>query len=190
MHRHLWFFSPIVVGLLPCCALVGGIADLRTDVSLDDAGGSRQDGGADASGEDGANDEAATDAGGSRQDGGDDAKMNAEPACAGLQDGFYCGGHRLQGDPTVLYGCSGGQLVASRQCSTPCNAQPSPPDSCGGDGGDGWPCSCAGVDDNGAMFSTSECGKQFCAADHVYWTCRLAPGDNNAGMVRGTVPCN
>ena len=187
MHCRLRSLSLLAVVLLPCCALVGGIADLHVDVALDDAG--RGDNGsldANVSAADGAGGDAGADV-----DAASDAKADSGPlVCAALADGFYCGGHLLPGDPTVLYGCSSGQLVATRQCAAPCVAQASPPDVCGDDGGDGWPCSCTGFDKNGASFSTTECGKQICADDHVYWTCRLLPGDNNGGMVRGTVPCN
>jgi surface antigen len=45
-------------------------------------------------------------------------------ACAGLDDGCYCGGDDVPGDPDTLYQCAGGALVGSQPCPNTCVVEP------------------------------------------------------------------
>lgn len=47
--------------------------------------------------------------------------------CWGIQDGLYCGGDRVSGDPNTLYQCVRGVLYFVQQCGNP-----------GGFGGGRW----------------------------------------------------
>ena len=45
--------------------------------------------------------------------------------CSGYQDGLYCGGDYIQGDPGTLYRCSGGSLSVEQSCDNGCQSMPS-----------------------------------------------------------------
>ncbi len=44
--------------------------------------------------------------------------------CSGLQDGTYCGGDMVSGDPGTLYECMGGTQYVHQVCPTGCSVQP------------------------------------------------------------------
>lgn len=46
-------------------------------------------------------------------------------SCATLQNGYYCGNDRVNGDPNTLYQCSGGAIASSAPCPGGCQVMPS-----------------------------------------------------------------
>jgi hypothetical protein len=79
-------------------------------------------------------------AGGFGSSGSDSGSAAGSTACAGLNDGFYCGGDPLPGDSNTLYECRGGNLTGSTVCANNCQRNPGvEDDSCG----------CAGLGDGG-----------------------------------------
>jgi len=45
--------------------------------------------------------------------------------CGGYEDGLYCGGDYVSGDPSTLYRCSGGNLSVEQSCDSGCQVMPS-----------------------------------------------------------------
>jgi hypothetical protein len=58
--------------------------------------------------------------------------------CAGLDDGFYCGGDGVAGDPSTLYRCAAGALAGSQPCAHGCQSNPGNQDDI---------CGCQGLND-------------------------------------------
>jgi hypothetical protein len=50
--------------------------------------------------------------------------------CSGVDDGSYCGGDGVTGDPSTLYQCSGGSTAATQVCSNGCQANGGQVDAC------------------------------------------------------------
>jgi hypothetical protein len=46
------------------------------------------------------------------------------PGCAGLDDGDYCGGDDIGGDPNTLYQCTSGSLSVLTVCANGCLREP------------------------------------------------------------------
>jgi hypothetical protein len=66
-------------------------------------------------------------------------------SCSGLDDGAYCGGHDIGGDPNTLYTCSGGALSNTTACTGGCTRNPgSIDDACAASGAPAGP-ECAGA---------------------------------------------
>src|SRR6185312_5116790 len=52
--------------------------------------------------------------------GQDDLCAPPASACAGYNDGLYCGGDYIQGDSSTLYRCTGGSLSVEQVCASGC----------------------------------------------------------------------
>jgi hypothetical protein len=75
--------------------------------------------------------------------------------CGGYQDGLYCGGDYVSGDPSTLYRCASGSLTVEQACSSGCQVMPT------------------GVDDQcaAAPSSNTDCAGYFdglyCGGDYI-----------------------
>lgn len=103
----------------------------------------------------------------------------AHDDCAGLIDSFYCGGHRVSGDPSTLYQCRGGvRQPFERACTSGCvQVATADPDRCGEDPSSA--CVCDGVDQDGNPVHSETCGATVCGLDRRTWTC--TPGNWSGG---------
>lgn len=69
-------------------------------------------------------------------------------ACAGLDNGLYCGGNKVTGDANTLYRCINGNLSVVNSCSDGCKPMPEgSDDQCFTKAGGGNTSACSGISD-------------------------------------------